>query len=180
MYLKESTIFIIIGIIIICIIFIMYRLVNDRDLKKAICVLEPDNPIYRHVKGVIHFDEMLNGNVHVHGYISNLSPGKHGFHVHEKGNRVKGCHTMKGHYNPFNTVHGGLNSNKRHVGDLGNIIADETGMGKVDFVDSVIKLTGPYSIIGRGLVVHADEDDLTSNPTGNSGDRVACGIIGIN
>ncbi len=83
-----------------------------------------------------------------------------------------------GHFNPTNSIHGSREGAKRHVGDFGNLEADETGVAHLDFVDKGIELNGPHSIIGRGLIIHADEDDLVSQPTGNSGARIGCGVIG--
>jgi Cu-Zn family superoxide dismutase len=109
----------------------------------------------------------------------------HGFHVHECGDLSNGCESMCAHFNPFNKKHGGPKSSERHVGDLGNIKTDENGCAKYSFRDSMIKLHGKANIIGRGLIIHADPDDLgeggheLSLTTGNSGKRIACAIIGI-
>jgi len=84
-----------------------------------------------------------------------------------------------------NVDHAGPDDASRHVGDLGNVIADSNGVAKIDITDKVISLTGELSIIGRTMVVHADPDDLgrgghdLSKTTGNAGARVACGVIGL-
>lgn len=110
---------------------------------------------------------------------------QHGFHVHECGDVSKGCESMCAHFNPFNKNHGGPKSSDRHVGDLGNIKADENGYAMYSFRDDMIKLHGKANIIGRGLIIHADPDDLgignheLSLTTGNSGKRIACSVIGI-
>jgi len=131
------------------------------------------------VSGTVTFHEQKDGT-HVHAKLSGLTPGKHGFHVHEFGDCscADGMCT-KGHFNPTNQPHGGPDSKKRHVGDMGNVVADENGNATLDLIDSYIKLNGPHSIIGRSIIVHADKDDLTSQPTGNAGARVGCGVIGI-
>jgi Cu-Zn family superoxide dismutase len=92
--------------------------------------------------------------------MSGLKPGKHGFHIHEFGNLSNACITAGAHYNPFGKTHGGPNDEERHVGDLGNIEADQNGNAKFELVDSLIKLTGKYSVIGRSVIVHEGEDDL--------------------
>jgi Cu-Zn family superoxide dismutase len=74
---------------------------------------------------------------------------------------------------------GSPNSEMRHKGDLGNVEANEEGVAQMEYLDKHLKLNGINSIIGRSIIVHADEDDLTSQPTGNAGARVACGVIGI-
>lgn len=114
-----------------------------------------------------------------------LTPGKHGFHIHEKGDLTDGCASTGGHYNPDKVSHGAPNDQVRHVGDLGNIVADENGIAKTSYSDTVVSLYGARSVIGRAIVIHAEADDLgkTNHPdslkTGNAGGRVACGVIGI-
>jgi len=113
-----------------------------------------------------------------------LPPGTHGFHVHEKGDLTGGCGSTGSHFNPDKLDHGAPNDPVRHVGDLGNINADESGVALTKFSDALISLGGPKNIIGRGLVIHEKVDDLgrTTHPdskkTGNAGGRIACGVIG--
>ncbi|XP_058830097.1 uncharacterized protein LOC131689194 [Topomyia yanbarensis] len=114
-----------------------------------------------------------------------LTPGKHGFHIHEKGDLNDGCASTGGHYNPDKVTHGAPNDQVRHVGDLGNIVADENGLAKTSFSDTVVSLYGSRSVLGRAFVVHAGVDDFgkTNHPdslkTGNAGGRVVCGVIGV-
>lgn len=121
----------------------------------------------------------------MNGEVTGLTEGKHGFHVHEFGDNTSGCTSAGAHYNPHNQNHGAPTDKVRHVGDLGNIVANKEGIAPVKITDSQISLTGAHSIIGRTLVVHADEDDLgkggheLSLTTGNAGARVACGVVGI-
>lgn len=141
----------------------------------AICVLS---------NGIVRFKEQDNNTVLIEGEIKGLTPGDHGFHIHETGDLTEGCDSCCAHYNPYNKNHGGRDLYERHVGDLGNITADSDGNAIFSFEDSLIKLRGPISIIGRSVVVHADPDDLgkggneASLTTGNSGKRIACGVIG--
>lgn len=129
------------------------------------------------VTGVVRF-ALENGNVHVTATVEGLTPGKHGFHIHEKGDCSAPDGTSAGgHFNPDMMNHGGPMADMRHVGDLGNLDANEQGVATLDFVDSHMSFDGPNSIVGRGVIVHADEDDLTSQPTGAAGARVACGVI---
>ncbi|KAJ1498907.1 hypothetical protein HMI54_012280, partial [Coelomomyces lativittatus] len=103
----------------------------------------------------------------------------------EFGDNTGGCVTAGPHFNPTNQTHGAPEDRVRHVGDLGNVIADANGKVNVKLTDSLISLHGDHSIYGRTIVVHADEDDLgkggheLSLSTGNAGGRVACGVIGI-
>ncbi|KAJ6848588.1 superoxide dismutase [Cu-Zn] 2-like [Iris pallida] len=137
------------------------------------------------VKGHIFFAQEGNGPTTVSGSISGLKPGLHGFHVHALGDTTNGCMSTGAHYNPAGKEHGAPDDDVRHAGDLGNVKAEEDGTATFTIVDSQIPLSGPNSIIGRAVVVHADPDDLgkggheLSKTTGNAGGRVACGIIGL-
>jgi Cu-Zn family superoxide dismutase len=144
---------------------------------KAICVLQPlADP---KVSGVITFT-VAGDQVEVTGTISGLTPGKHGFHVHEFGDITsKDGMSTGGHFNPEGKKHGGLHAKERHVGDLGNITADDKGVATLNFKDNMIKLSGPHSIVGRGLIVHVKADDETTQPTGDAGGRAAGGVIGV-
>lgn len=128
------------------------------------------------VKGKAVFIKVPEG-IKVVVDIDGLSPGEHGFHVHEcgicEGDGTSAC----AHFNPTKSKHGGPDSPERHVGDLGNILADENGHGHYERVDQLISLHGENSILGRSVIVHADRDDFTSQPSGNSGARIGCGII---
>lgn len=117
--------------------------------------------------------------------MSGLAAGKHGFHVHEFGDNTNGCTSAGPHFNPTKQEHGAPDAAIRHVGDLGNIVADGSGVAKVNISDKLISLNGVNNIIGRTVVVHADIDDLgaggheLSKTTGNAGARLGCGVIGL-
>ncbi len=144
---------------------------------RAVVVLHPTDG--NQTAGVVTFTKAM-GETKIVGDISGLSPGEHGFHIHQWGDcSAPDGKSAGGHYNPFNNPHGGPTDNIRHVGDLGNIKAGENGQAHFEMTDRVISLTGPNSIIGRAVIVHAGRDDLKSQPTGNAGSRVACGVIGI-
>lgn len=138
------------------------------------------------VNGNVTFTQNgCTGPVHVDISLRGLTPGNHGFHVHEKGDLSGGCGTAGAHYNPDKLDHGSPNDEIRHVGDLGNVAADQNGNAVTNFSDALISLTGARSIIGRAIVVHDGEDDFgrTSHPdskkTGNAGGRAGCAVIGI-
>jgi superoxide dismutase, Cu-Zn family len=150
-------------------------------MAKAVCVLKGDV-----VSGVVHFTQASEDSPTViEGEIKGLTPGLHGFHVHEYGDTTNGCVSAGAHYNPHGKTHGGPSDENRHVGDLGNVEANGDGVATFKLEDSLIKVIGPYSVIGRAMVVHEKNDDLgkggdeESLKTGNAGGRVACGIIGI-
>lgn len=145
-------------------------------ITKAVAVLIPTKD--SKVEGRITFTED-GGKVKVHGVITGLTPGKHGFHVHEFGAWSEDGMASGGHFNPTAEKHAGHDAPARHVGDLGNVTADESGKATIDLEDAHLKLHGATSIIGRGLVVHEKADDLTSQPAGNAGGRLAVGVIGV-
>ncbi|KAF6204389.1 hypothetical protein GE061_002730 [Apolygus lucorum] len=136
------------------------------------------------VEGYITFTQTVNGIVLISGNVTGLTEGHHGFHIHDLGDTREGCKSMGPHFNPGLTHHGGPADPYRHVGDLGNIVAGSDGTAHIQESDHLITLTGPNSIVGRGIVVHANKDDFgrggdkESLKTGNAGGRVACGVIG--
>jgi superoxide dismutase, Cu-Zn family len=118
--------------------------------------------------------------LHITAQLTGLTPGVHGFHIHEFGNCACDDGKCAGdHFNPTNQPHGAPDAKSRHVGDLGNIIADALGNATYDYVDAHATLHGPTSIIGRSVIVHADADDFVTQPSGNAGARVGCGVIGV-
>lgn len=131
------------------------------------------------VEGVVYFKQE-GDQVRVFGEITGLEPGMHGFHVHQWGDTtsLEDGLSAGGHFDPEGKPHGAPDAEHRHVGDLGNVEANDDGVAKIDMVDDVIELNGPHSIVGRGLVVHAKEDVFTQ-PTGDAGARVGLGVIGV-
>lgn len=130
--------------------------------------------------GEVTFTQKGN-KVLVKAEVGALTPGLHGFHLHEKGD----CSASDGmsagaHFNPHKKRHGGPQDAERHGGDLGNLKANEYGKATLTLeVDGISLGTGPDNIIGKGVIVHAGPDDLKTDPTGNSGGRVACGVISL-
>ena len=129
------------------------------------------------VKGTVTFTQMDNG-VRVVADITGLKVGEHGFHVHEKGDcSAPDASSAGGHYNPTGMPHGSPESDKHHVGDLGNIVADDSGKATLDRVFPFLEMSGANSIVGHAVIVHEGIDDFVSQPSGNAGARVACGVI---
>lgn len=158
---------------------------NEDMAKKAICVLNSEPG--QSAKGIVQFSQnALTEPIHIRGDFSGLTPdSKHGFHIHEFGNLSEGCKTAGAHYNPYGKEHGGPEDRERHVGDLGNVVADQNGNSVYELKDRQVTLYGEHSVIGRSLVLHKDVDDLgrgnysDSKTTGHSGARIACGVIGL-
>jgi len=161
---------------------------NSKNIKAiAVFIPQEKSKMKEKIKGYVKFseDELIN-SVKIDLNLSGFKPYSiHGFHVHEAGDLTDNCVSMCAHFNPFGKEHGCPGKTNRHVGDLGNISADENGNINYSFYDNFIKLRGSKSnIIGRGLIIHEDEDDCGNgeNPesliTGNSGARIACAVIG--
>jgi Cu-Zn family superoxide dismutase len=129
------------------------------------------------VKGQITFREETEG-VRVTANVEGLTPGKHGFHIHEKGDCSAPDFTSAGgHFNPTNSKHGSPTDAEKHVGDFGNLEANEQGVARFERVFSWLSFKGTNSILNKAVIVHEKADDLQTQPTGNAGGRIACGII---
>ncbi|XP_060175296.1 superoxide dismutase [Cu-Zn], chloroplastic-like isoform X1 [Lycium barbarum] len=149
--------------------------------KKAVAVLNGNS----NVQGVVTFTQENDGPTTVKVRLTGLTPGLHGFHLHEYGDVTNGCMSTGAHFNPTSKTHGSPGDETRHAGDLGNIEANADGIAEATIIDNQIPLTGPNSVVGRALVVHELEDDLgkggqeLSLATGNAGGRLACGVVGL-
>ena len=112
--------------------------------------------------------------------VQDLKPDQeHGLHIHEVGDCSSGDGmSAKDHFNPFGKAHGPQGSAERHAGDLPALKADKEGRARIAVEIDLVTLTaGPGNIVGRGLIVHANPDDYRTQPGGNSGARIACGVI---
>lgn len=121
-----------------------------------------------------------DGTVRVQGKITGLEPGAHGLHIHAKGDcSASDASSAGSHFTPDEDPHGSPRDlpGKHHVGDLGNIVADQNGTADVMVEDPEIRLSGPESVVGKAVIVHAARDDLETQPSGDSGARVGCGVI---
>jgi Cu-Zn family superoxide dismutase len=148
--------------------------VHAQDVTKAVANLESKSG--SRVTGTVTFTKMGN-ELQVVADIQNLAPGKHGFHIHEKGDcSAPDAMSAGAHFNPMHQHHDGPTGTERHAGDFGNIEADASGKGHLEWKGK-LDLSGPNSIIGKSVIVHEKEDDLKTDPAGNSGARFACGVI---
>ncbi len=130
--------------------------------------------------GKIRFTPVAGG-VQIVADISGLTPGaKHAFHIHEFGDiSAEDGAAAGGHYNPGGHPHGGPEAEHHHAGDLGNLTADAAGNAHYELTAKGLSLCcGAQPVIGRSVIIHAKEDDLTSQPAGNAGPRIAQGVIG--
>ena len=125
--------------------------------------------------------EQVGNKVRVVVFVQGLKPGQeHGLHIHEKGDCSSGDGmSAGGHFNPHGKPHGSPSSTERHAGDLPSLKANKAGRANVQVeLDGLTVKPGPASVIGRAVIVHADPDDYKTQPTGNAGARLACGVIG--
>jgi superoxide dismutase, Cu-Zn family len=144
---------------------------------KAVAVLHPTKG--SNVEGTVTFTKTGN-EIKIVADVTGLTPGKHGFHIHEFGDcSSPDGKTAGGHFNPTNNPHAGHDAEQRHEGDMGNLDPDSSGKAHLELTDKMMTMSGEKSIIGRGVIVHEKADDLKSQPVGNAGGRLACGVIGI-
>ncbi|WP_062192781.1 superoxide dismutase family protein [Caldimonas taiwanensis] len=143
----------------------------------AMAVLEPTRG--QGASGRVMFHQMGEDQVMVHAMVKGLKPNaEHGFHIHDKGDCSSGDGmSAGGHFNPGGHPHGGQ-AGPRHAGDMPNLRSNANGEADMRFTLSGVSIgRGAADIVGRGLIVHAEPDDYRTQPTGNSGARIACGVI---
>ncbi len=130
--------------------------------------------------GSVVFMPAGGGKVMVKGEVRGLKPNaEHGFHVHEKGDCSSGDGmSAGGHFNPAGAPHGNHDAGAHHAGDLPSLRANASGVATFNFESSTISVgSGAADVVGKGLIVHKDPDDYTTQPTGNAGARLACAVI---
>lgn len=144
---------------------------------RAQATVEPTQA--NNARGTVTFTQEKDG-IKVTAEITGLTPGKHGFHIHEYGDcRAPDATSAGGHFNPDHVAHAGPDAKVHHEGDMGNLVADNAGDAKYEYLDKSLSFHNAHSILGRSVIIHEHADDLISQPVGNSGARVACGIIGV-
>ncbi|HEX7153099.1 MAG TPA: superoxide dismutase family protein [Thermoanaerobaculia bacterium] len=129
-------------------------------------------------RGSVNFDQLGDGSVRVTVDLTGVPAGVHGFHVHEFGNCGDNGNAAGGHFNPLSTPHGAPDAPTKHAGDFGNVTADANGNVRTTFTTRSITLgDGATSAVGHAVILHANPDDLATQPTGNAGGRIACGVV---
>jgi len=143
----------------------------------AMAVLTPISG--SHAQGSVHFEQMSDGTVEIKLDITGLAPNSvHGFHLHDKGDCADNGNAAGGHFNPTNMPHGSPDAQSHHAGDFGNITADDKGEVHTLLSSALVSVApGPNSVVGHGVIVHANPDDMTTQPSGNAGPRIACGVV---
>ena len=143
----------------------------------AVAVLQPRGDLT--LTGSVTFTQ-VGDTVTIAARVEGVTPGKHGFHLHELGDcSAEDFTSTGGHFNPTDAPHGGPDDRVRHAGDFGNIEVGEDGTGHVELTSDMITVAaGPNTVVGRAIILHEGEDDLESQPTGAAGGRIACGVVG--
>lgn len=128
--------------------------------------------------GTVNFTQRGDGAVDVEVHLTGVPEGVHGFHIHEKGDCGDNGNAAGGHYNPTGTPHGAPSDDAHHAGDFGNVTADPQGVVHANFTTrSITVAAGPNTAVGHAVILHANPDDLKTQPTGNAGGRIACGVV---
>lgn len=152
----------------------------DVQARAATATLQPTQG--NDTRGELRF-EVSDGYIHITGQVTGLEPGsEHGFHVHEFGDCSAPDGTSAGgHFNPDASDHGRAGQGEHHVGDSDNLMANDEGVAEVDrqLHGATLGDGAGTDIVGKGVIVHAGADDYVSQPTGDAGDRLACGVIEI-
>jgi superoxide dismutase, Cu-Zn family len=146
----------------------------------AVCVISPTAG--NQVKGVVTLERVADEIVRVVADISGLPPNsEHGFHIHEYGDlTASDASTAGSHYAPERGQrHGAPEQAHKHAGDLGNVVANGRGEAHLELSVHGISLSEENPVLGRAIILHAEKDDLRSQPSGNSGARIGAGVIGI-
>jgi len=128
--------------------------------------------------GTVTFAQMKNGMVEVTINLTGVPPGVHGFHIHDKGDCGDNGNAAGGHFNPNSSPHGAPTDASHHAGDFGNIEADANGnVNESKMLHGITVTPGSTSVVGHAVILHASPDDLKTQPTGNAGARIACGVV---
>ena len=131
-------------------------------------------------QGTVQFVQLADGSVRVTVALTGVPPGVHGFHVHEKGDCGDNGNAAGGHFNPSATPHGAPHDDAKHAGDFGNVTSDDAGRVDTEFTTRSITVEpGANSVVGHAVILHANPDDLKTQPTGNAGGRIACGVVNL-
>jgi len=145
---------------------------------KALATLTPTSGST--ATGTVWLTQLADGSVEVKVDLTGVPEGVHGFHVHDKGDCGDNGNAAGGHFNPAATAHGAPSAMPHHAGDFGNVTANAAGEVRTTFnTRSVTVEAGASSAVGHAVILHANPDDLVTQPTGNAGGRIACGVVSL-
>jgi Cu-Zn family superoxide dismutase len=150
---------------------------TSTNLPMAMAALEPTTSGST-ARGTVHFQELRDGGVEVQVDLTGVPAGVHGFHVHERGDCGDSGNAAGGHFNPTSMPHAAPEAASHHAGDFGNVTAGSNGEVHTRFVSrSITVAESARSVVGKAVILHANPDDLTTQPTGNAGGRISCGVV---
>jgi Cu-Zn family superoxide dismutase len=153
------------------------RIAFADDAKEAVAHVKNASGVKDEIKGTVTFTA-AEGGVKVVADIDGLTPGLHGFHIHEKADMSDpALKSAGGHFNPDHHKHGGPESAEHHAGDLGNLTADDKGHAHLEAEFKGLTIEGKDGVVGHSVIIHAKADDLKTDPSGDSGARIAGGAI---
>ncbi len=129
--------------------------------------------------GIAWFEEADDGKTRIRVRVDGLPAGEYAVHVHERGDcSDDNFESAGGHFNPDNKKHGAPDAEERHAGDLGNIKVEEDGLGEMELWSDKLRVkVSDYSVVNRAVIVHEKPDDFKSQPSGNAGSRIMCGVV---
>lgn len=160
------------------IVFALAACASSRPGPMAMATLQPT--ANSTARGTVHFQEMADGRVEVQVDLTGVPAGVHGFHVHDKGDCGDNGNAAGGHFNPTSAPHAAPDAASHHAGDFGNVTAGDNGEVHHRFTTRSVSVSaGTRSAVGRAVILHANPDDLTTQPTGNAGGRIACGVVAL-
>lgn len=164
--------------LLLCALLLTFGCIPHQDMgPSASAVLEPRSN--SSARGMVRFSELADGSVRVTLDATGVPAGNRGFHVHEIGDCSAPDATSAGpHFDAGNNPHGAPGNTPHHSGDFGNVLATSGGLVRHEFTTRAITVSpGPASVIGRAVIIHGGTDDLTSQPAGDAGPRIACGVV---
>lgn len=168
-------------LLITCIIVSIISCKSSRNIENSTALnLVFESKSNSTVAGTATFTEK-KGNVTLVAKLTGLKPGVHAIHIHEKSDcSAADGSSAGGHWNPTFKKHGKLGEGEAHKGDIGNFTADENGTGTITFSTAEWCIgceDQTKNILGKSIIVHANPDDFTTQPTGNAGGRIACTAV---
>jgi superoxide dismutase, Cu-Zn family len=161
---------------LLCVVALLAACASSKKAPMAMAVMTPISGST--ATGMVHFQELNDGSVDVSADLTRVPPGVHGFHVHQNGDCSDNGNAAGGHFNPMNMPHAAPDAQSHHAGDFGNVTADANGEVHTKFnTRSITVHEGVASVGGHAVILHGNPDDLTTQPSGNAGPRIACGVV---
>ena len=174
---RKPHLFAVVGIAVGALVGLACASPGASDGAKATSVIESKSG--SKVTGKATFTELAQGGAQVEVWIENATPGIHGLHIHEKGDcSAPDAASAGAHFNPAGNPHAGPLDLKHHNGDFGNITIGPDGKGRLEITSEMLTVKpGPNSVVGKSIVFHEKVDDLKTQPSGDAGGRLGCGVI---